>query len=509
MNRVKTTFLYLLLFSFLLSGCGQEPYPEDLDSGALIPEEELQPTENRIILPENFSLPYHPGLPLDPITGPDGMQQVVSSLLYEGLFRLGPDFEPIPWLCSTYTYEPETFTYTFTLRDDIVFSDGSPLTSADVKTTLQRAKTSERYASRLSDVSKISGEDNTVTILLSAPNAAFPALLDIPIVKAGTETDLPIGTGPYLFSLEATGAWLIANQSWWRGVTQPADRIALVEAADQDTKLYRFTSHDVQLITADLIGTNPISATGNVSFLDANTTTLQYLGCNVRTAPLDSAAFRKALSAGINRSHIVNAFLSGHALPAQFPISPVSPIYPELLEVPFSHENLSTSLDEINYIPERSLSLLVNEENRFKVSVAQYLADSFTKAGVPTEVSVLPWEEYTAALASGNFDLYYGEIKLTADWDLSALLFSTGALNYGGWSNPQTDRLLADFSAAADRSIAAQTLCKHLQLQSPVLPLCFKSSSVLVQSNVLDGLTPTMNEPFYNFSDCILHLDTP
>ena len=47
-------------------------------------------------------------------------------------------------------------------------------------------------------------------------------------------------------------------------------------------------------------------------------------------------------------------------------------------------------------------------------------------------VEELPWEEYLAALESGEFDLYFGEVRLTANWDLSDLVGTGGAMNYGG-----------------------------------------------------------------------------
>lgn len=501
----------LCLMPLLLTGCWQEPIMEE-KSNSLLPEEEIlsESTTSRVILPEHFSLPYAPDVTLDPISCPDGMQQAAASLLYEGLFRLSPSFEAEPWLCESYTYDAATLTYTFSLRTDVVFSDSSPLTTDDVTATLNRARTSERYGSRLTGITDITAEGSTVTMTLSAPNTELPALLNIPIVKAGTEQNpAPIGTGPYLFSLENTQPWLIANQQWWRGNGQPTDRIALVEAADQDTKLYRFTSHEVQLITADLTGTDPISATGNTGYLDANTTILQYLGCNVTRAPMDNPTFRKALSAGINRSHIVSAFLSGHAKATQFPISPAAALYPVDLEIPYTHESLATELERAGYMADRTLTLLVNEENAFKVSVAQYLAETFAAAGVPMEAKVLPWEEYTAALASGDFDLYYGEVKLSADWDLTALLAAGGSLNYGGWANSTTDNLLSAFAASEDRSPSARTLCLHLQQSASILPLCFKSTSVLIQTDVLEGLHPTMAEPFYNLTDCTIHLQSP
>ena len=61
-------------------------------------------------------------------------------------------------------------------------------------------------------------------------------------------------------------------------------------------------------------------------------------------------------------------------------------------------------------------------------------------------------------------------------------------------------------AAAGDRTAAARTLCAHLQSQAPILPLCFKSSSVLLQAGVLEGLQPTAAEPFYNLKDCVIHL---
>jgi peptide/nickel transport system substrate-binding protein len=122
------------------------------------------------------------------------------------------------------------------------------------------------------------------------------------------------------------------------------------------------------------------------------------------------------------------------------------------------------------------------------------------------EVRILPWDDYAAALAAGEFDLYYGEVKLTADWNLTPLLGTGGALNYGGWSDPLMDQLLANFSAADDRVAAMDRLCDRFLAQAPILPVCFKSSSVLMQSDVLEGLSPTAAEPFYNLTDCTIHL---
>jgi len=498
---------FLCLCSLLLpmlTGCMQEedlPGSEVTDLIQSDAETPASPTGS--ILPEVFSLPYLPGKPRDPVTCQDGIQQVAASLICEGLFRLTPELEPQLWLCSGYQYDAETCTYTLTLRRGVCFSDGSPLTADDVKATLDRARTSARYASRLADVTGITAGDNTLTITLSGPNTGLPALLDIPILKAGTEA-APIGTGPYLYSDAGGSAALIANQLWWREEEQPLERIALVETADMESLRYRLTSHDIQLVTADLTGTDPITATGNIVYQDVDTTILQYLGLNTAREPLSSPVVRSALSRGLDRDFLVNAFLSGHALPAQFPVSPVSPLYPAQLEREYSLTAFSQAA-ALTPLPQ-PLVLLVNEENAFKVSLATRLAADYTAQGIPMEVQALPWTEYSAALAAGSFDLYFGEVRLTADWDLTPLLGTGGTLNYGGWSNPQTDALLSSYAAASDRAAAMEKLCAHLQNQNPILPLCFKRTSVLMQSKVLEGLQSTAAEPFYGLSACTVHL---
>ena len=501
------------LLALLLTACqGSQPFNSVQPSDpAEIEEEQTEtPAEDKTVLPTAFTLPYEPQQTLDPLTCPDGMQQTVGSLLYEGLFRLDETLTPQPWLCSDYTRDESGQTYTFTVRSGVSFSDGSALTAADAAATLRRAKSSERYRARLAQVSSISSSGNTLTVTLSAANTSFPALLDIPIVKSGTESKAaPIGTGPYQFSTDGAGDALTRNPDWWRGSAQPLEHIGLSAVSDRDTMLYQFTSHEVQMIVTDLTSTTSVSAIGSVGFQDANTTVLQYLGFNVHHAPFDNADLRRALGLGINRASLVSAFLSGHGTVSQFPVSPVSPLYPKKLETVYAYDSFASAMESAGFATgtaSRTYTLLVNEENSFKVSAAEYLAESLSAFDLQLEVKTLPWEEYTAALQSGNFDLYYGEVKLTADWNLSALLHSSGTLNYGRWADPQTDELLARYLHSEDPAVAMQSLCSYLQQQSPILPLCLKSTSVLYQAGVIDGLSPTMAEPLYNLPDCTFHL---
>ena len=129
---------------------------------------------------------------------------------------------------------------------------------------------------------------------------------------------------------------------------------------------------------------------------------------------------------------------------------------------------------------------------------AQRIADQLEAAGLKVTLSKLAFADYTAALAAGNFDLYLGEVVLTADFDLSPLLSSTGTLNYGGWQDGEADLLLADLRGASgpQRKTAAQALFAYLEQQVPIAPICFKNGSVLTQWGRLSGLAPVRGNVF-------------
>ena len=503
-----------LCLSILLSGCAFFWDEEELerDDGSLIPAEEQQepapipepePEPIATNLPARFALAYEAEKSMDPYLCPDGPQQVITSLMYEGLFRLDDQMEPENCLCERYTCNEKFTSYTFNLRWEVAFSDGTFLTGADVRRALERARESDRYRNRLARITQITSDDMTVTIKLSAPNSGFPALLDVPICKPG-KGRAPLGTGPYRYNLDDDGPCLTPNANWWRGQRQPVRRIALVDVG-ASSLLYRFSTHDVQLMVADFSTGISVGVTGDIRYADAPTTELHYLVCNISQWPMNILAFRRALSVGINRESLVSAFLSGHGDPTQFPVSPHSRLYPTELETDYSVETVTGLLKEMWYEGSRTLKLLVNSDNSFKVSMAKAIAENYRSAGIPVQVKALPWAEFREAARNREFDLCYCEARLTADWNLSPLIASWGPLNYSGWSDARIAGLLEQYVSASDRVEAMKAICIHLKEQAPILPVCFACNTVLMQANAVENLSPTAQEPFYNLGECEIH----
>lgn len=505
--------LALALLLALLAGCAQVP-PENLEPDWEAPPaeepEEAPEEEEKPDWPEAFALAYHRGQTLDPILCGDGAQWDVASLLYEPLFQLNGSFEPEPLLCGSWEADETFRVWTLTMREGACFSDGSAVTAADAAASLRRAMTSERYAYRLRNVaSATANRSGALVITLTAPNSGLLSLLDIPVTKSGTERQgLPVGSGPYVFVEGDGGAHLEASGSWWQGKSLPVDRIELVHAKDRDTAAYLFTSHQTALVSADPTLSMPASA-GQAEIVNVPTCSLQFIGFNAAEGRVfaDPAA-RSAFSLGIQREKLSETSLAGRAAAAQLPISPASPLYPAETDVVYSQDALASALAAAgqNTGETKELRMLVNAGNSFRMANAQFIAENLSTADWQIAVVELPWEEYLAALEAGDFDLYYGEVRLTADWDLGDLVGTGGALNYGGYTDAVTDQLLEAFAASADRGNAARALCAHLRNTAPVAPICFRSTAVLTYPGVVEGLDPRPGNTFYSLENWTVHL---
>lgn len=462
-----------------------------------------------------FTLPYIAASTLDPVQAVEPMQQTVGTLLYEGLFALDEQFRLTAVLADSWQYDSGQQTWTIRIRTDAVFSDGTAVTAQDVAATLERARQSARYGARLAHVTGISVRSGAVVLWLDEALTTLPYRLDIPIVKSGTETrTVPTGSGPYVFAQDDDGAYLTPNPHWQGGSRLPLERIELRHCKDRDSALYAFSSREIQLLALDLTDSGGSGVSGSGDYTDAPTTVMQFIGMNVHRSTLENAALRQALSLGIDRSSLAASCLLGHGAAAQLPASPAAADYDSSLETPYNAAAYVQALNEAlgearEGAKPLTLTLLVNEESSFKTAAAQEVAAHLSTDRLTVTVEAVPWETFVARLENGSFDLYYGECRLTADWDVSELVGWEGSLNYGGWASEDTQLLLTACRTAAEdgRAAALNALWTHLLEQAPFTPVCFKSVSVLTTEGVAEGLSPTETNVFNHPENWRIHLD--
>jgi peptide/nickel transport system substrate-binding protein len=174
--------------------------------------------EEHAIIPEYFPFPNAPGKLWHPITCTDGMP---ANHQFPALRGNVPP-EPLNWsrkpVFVKAIHRRNARVYTFTLRAGVTFSDGSVLTAADVKATLDRARTSERYRQRLLPASPPSLLPKHSHHYAAQSQYGPACLAGYPIVKSGTHQNTAAHRYRSLSFFEADGAaYLVANQSWWRG----------------------------------------------------------------------------------------------------------------------------------------------------------------------------------------------------------------------------------------------------------------------------------------------------
>ncbi len=505
LNRILSLALAVSLL-FSLTACGPVP-DESRSSDPFVPDaaQKTEPAEPSAHLP--FALAFFPEFSLHPVLTNNRANLTLSSLLYEPLFQVDPQFEAVPVLCQSHTVSADKLTWTFQLRPGVTFSNGAPLTGKTVAEALELARTSDsRYFQRLRDVSSVTGDERSVTITLVRPNGRLPLLLDIPIALGADAR--PAGTGPYVLGGTEDEPCLTARKDWWQSdKTQPAETLPLQTAHQDDDLVYAFDTGDLSLVDVDLMGTNTPGYAANSETWDYATTTLLYLGFNTQRGICKRADIRQALCRAVDGKAVVNTIYANHAVATSLPVHPASALYDTAVarRLDYAPQQLIDLLAN-THTASRELVLLVNSENPAKLSAAQLIAYQLEAAGVPVKLKKMTFEDYTAALASGSFDLYLGEVTLTADFDLSPLLMQGGPLNYGGWANEQAPALLAALTAASPEEAprAASALYTLLEQDPPLAALCFKNGSVLTQWGRLEGLAPVRGNVFYQLENWII-----
>jgi len=485
-RRLWLNCILALGLTVSLTACYQLPDPPDLS----VSQPDFSTPEAEVTHP--LTLAVYETQSLHPLFSDDRVNLTLCPLIYEGLFELDTSFTPHNVLCHTYQNSEDGLVWNFVLRNDVTFSDGTPLTAAHVVHSLELARSSRsRYASRFSGISAVSAvSEREVSVTLTRPNTGLPALLDIPIIHG--EGEYPLGTGPYVLAREDGMFSLIP-----RSGSEPT--IPLISVTRTRELTAAFERGDLSLVCTDPAATDSPGYSTSSTCVDYDTTGLVYLGFNTGKSPFSAPAARRAAAAALDRSALVSAAWSGHARAAALPIHPASPLYDESLARQLPSADDARDLVTQAGLSGRGLTLIVNSENSSRVTAARLIARQLEQTGLSVNISPLPWADYLATLSTGGFDLYLGEVSLTADFDLTPLISVDGPLNYSRWHSSSADRLLDTLRAAPEeeRPQAASELCSLLTEQMPITPICFKRGSVLSRWEPASQLTPTRANVFY------------
>ena len=517
---MKRFFILLLSLSLLLCACGTKT-----------DEPEISYDEDEPVVVDQtddiFAINYNSQDVMNPYSTTNALNQTAGGLVYDQLVQLDDTFQPMPGLFLSWTTEDGTV-WTFQPDTSRLFHDGHALTAEDIVYSINTAHESQLYAPRLRNISEVAvNEEGAVVITLNRANTQFPSLLTIPVIENNAMSyAYPSGTGPYCY--EGDGTTLVAFGDYPNAKDLPIDKIYLREYSTMEDVINAFDNSDLDLVCNDPSGESDLSFSSVSESRQFNTTNLQYIAFNTASRFFSNPEYRRAFQTAVDRAYAVS-LLNDCAVASALPVHPASPFFDETLTGGQGYDMSLTAsaltdakvLDydgdgEREYLAsegsteatELSLSLLVCSDNKQKTAVCNKLASDLAQIGVNVTVNAVPWEDYLAALNIGNFDFYYGEVRLSADFDLTPLLVPGGSVNYGDVTNPIYGEAINAYLAAASdtREDACRAMLSTILDNAPILPVCFEKQEVCAHRGIVGGLAPTQSNIFQNMPAWTINL---
>lgn len=499
MKRIISILLCAALLVSFLTGCSKNNDPEAyIPTGSgLEGAAETVTAEEAETQEQSFSLAYYTEESMNPLVSEDFTNRVLMSLMYQGLFAVNRENEVLPILCKGYSASADLLTYEFTVDPAAAFSDGVPVTAEDVVASLERAKNNKYYGGRLRYVSSIAvTETGTVRIRLTQPYGNLPLLLDIPIVKAEqVEFDYPVGTGPYQFTGWGRERSLTRVKNWWcesEDLQVTAAKISLTSADSPTAIRDAFEFYDVGVVCTDPGSDKYVEYRCDYELWDCETGIFLYLGVNAESSAFQNQGVRKALSRGIDRDYLVDQYYRGFATSAELPASPNSPYYTAALAQHYAYDAAEFQ-NGMASMKGRAIKLVVNSSDSLRVRVAQEIGRMLNTCGLIVDVVPYSSTNYAAVLREGNYDLYLGQTKLSANMDLTPFFSENGALNYGGIDDIGVYTLCLQ---ALENQGNYYTLHQKVMEDGYLCPILFRSYAVYASRGLLTDLQPARDNIF-------------
>ena len=451
----------------------------------------------------------------DDQTGDDLDSHWLISEIYSGLTRIAPDqnYAAVPDLAQSFDVDTSGLRYEFMLRQDLKFSDGSPVTASDFKWSWERAllpstgsprsfdvlgaiegavELAEGSAKELSGVKAV--DDRILQVTLSNPRIDFPALLADPVafvLKRGnvdnwgvdwgrvineferpifsTAFDLPIGTGPFKL-VEADyrkGPWVLErNEHYW-------DRRSYLDGVEIITE-YSTLGFDqwVAREEADFIEGNVDMIYGYPEGVELKTfpadgpPQTSFIVFNASQPPFDDPRFRKALALSVGHhafDHFASSIYAAHGL-----LPPGFPGYSDGIVMPDADPELA--------LQEFDASDYGGDAIRFEPLWDGFLVEEFqamseawsSTLGIDATYEPLTNAEYTRRLADGTLQMIGFEVEAAYPDPYSVFRVFADVFQDGN-SSDESERVSEMLREAAFEQDAAKKFEKYRELEQHLI----------------------------------------
>ena len=402
-----------------------------------------------------------------------GTEEVLFNV-FEGLVKPNSEGELIPAVASDYDISEDGTTYTFTLREGILFHNGDPVTVDDVVYSLDRLAGTESGQPLVSAYSLIKSieatDEQTVVITLNEGNTEFLAYLTEAIIPAdyADRATAPIGTGPFKFVSRTPQEGMVIEkfEDYW-GTPAYLDRVEYKVISNADTLVMSLQSGAVDLCAhltaaqAGELGSEFCIETGTMNLVQA-------LYLNNAVEPLNDVRVRQALCYAVNVQDILDLTADGEGVPVGSSMYPAFQKYfiPELADAyPQDIEKAKQLLADAGYADGFDLTITVASNYSPHVNVAQVLEQQLEAIGVNVTIDLVEWETWVNDVYT-NRQFESTVVGLDASAMTARAMLerfeSTNSKNFINFSDAEYDEVYAKAIASVDDE-EQTSLYKRLQ----------------------------------------------
>ncbi|HWQ78007.1 MAG TPA: ABC transporter substrate-binding protein [Anaerovoracaceae bacterium] len=402
-----------LIMALSLAGCGSQGETSGQASGTETESADGGKMILKVGRPEDVAY-------WDPLDNFNLVNWSVQRLLYDQLILRDPDGAYSPRLATEWENSEDGLSWSFTLRDDVSFTNGEKLDANDVKFTVERFLTEKlRQAANWTYLKGVDVTDPThLTINFTQANGAFLSIIsELSILdketweKLGKDEYLktPVGSGPYKFVSWTQGSLIVfeKNPDYW-GEPGVADVIEYHTIIDDTTRVSAFLAGDIDWIDnvpADQLAT--IQGNPDVEVNRVNTWDAIYLGLKCDKAPFDDPNVREAISIAIDRQAIVDSILQGGNA-ASWPVGGGVLGFNPASAVPKQDIETAKALIAASEYNGRKISLVAPSTWYARTSeVLQYISSCLTEIGFDVSIEMIDGATFTDRRAGGQYDIYY------------------------------------------------------------------------------------------------------
>lgn len=479
-------------------------------------------------------------IPIHQLQRPSSSPEEYSIGLFNGLVWLDPSngYAPTSDLAESWTVSDDGLTYTFTLRPNLKFHDGSPVTADDVVFTIETIRDPKHNSPVQGDLAPVAGvealDEATVRIVLAQFYAPFLSNLAFGIApkhllepelasgKAVNETDFaraPIGTGPFkLVSLRAGQEMIVeANPDYHRDV--PAiDRIVFLLRQDPEALFLRFQAGEIDGAGISPVYAEPLRAAGIVVEPMKGTFNNAIL-FNTKLAPFDDKRVRLALNRYLDKEALLALVNGGLGAIGGSPYPNSIWDATDLARLNYDPAAGDALLTEAGFAKNASgiwerdgvaLAIPVNDAFGY-TDLVETVASQWQQAGI--DATAVPVDEGTLWGNLATIPAMTYTIGAATDPDAmyfifhSTMTFDRGGYNAGSYANPAVDAALeaGRLATSLEARKAAYAELQAALVDDPPYAWALVDPALVAFSPAVNGYTPDITvaggaEIFWNIN---------